>query len=201
MIKNVIFDIGMVLVNFHWEATMKELGIPEDAINTLGQNMIHHKLWHELDLALIPEEQIIENFKKITPECSEYIDLFFNNMDEVVTMFEGADDFIKHLKEKGYNVYLLSNYPARMFELHKKRFHFYPYVDGEVVSFQYNITKPDPKIYELICNKYDLNPQECIFLDDRQENIDAAISYGMQGFVVTDPFEARNKLMDILHIS
>lgn len=199
MIKNIIFDIGMVLVNFHWEETMRGLGIPEEAIQVLGPNMVLNKVWHKLDLGIIPEADIIDEFKRMNPEYKEYIDMFFNNMEGVITMFDGADDFMKLLKQEGYKIYLLSNYPARMFELHKKRYLFYPYVDGEVISFQCHLAKPDPRIYEMLCSKYNLLPEECIFLDDRAENIEAAIAYGMQGIIVTNPYTVRKDLLDILH--
>lgn len=198
MIKNIIFDVGMVLVDFHWEQTMRELGIPETVIHDLDKRMIHHNLWKELDLANIPEEDIVSEFKAQNPQYADYIDLFFQNLDEVVTTFDGTAEFIQELKGKGYKIYLLSNYPARMWKMHIPRFLFYPYVDGEVVSYQYHLSKPDRRIYETLCAKYQLNPQECIFLDDRQENIDTAKALGFEGIVVTDPFHARDELLKVL---
>lgn len=54
--KNIVFDIGMVLIDFHWKTTMQKLGIPDDAIEVLGRNMINHPLWNHFDLDDIPEE-------------------------------------------------------------------------------------------------------------------------------------------------
>jgi putative hydrolase of the HAD superfamily len=72
----------------------------------------------------MPEPELIKRFKELSPECSSYIDLFMNNLDEVVDMFPGADMWLKDLKSRGYNIYLLSNYPRRLFALHTPRFHF-----------------------------------------------------------------------------
>ena len=81
--KNIIFDIGMVLVDFHWKSTMEKLGIPADVIDTLDHNMINHPMWNHFDLDDMPEPELIKRFKELSPECSSYIDLFMNNLDEV----------------------------------------------------------------------------------------------------------------------
>ena len=196
--KNIIFDIGMVLVDFHWKSTMEKLGIPADVIDTLDHNMINHPMWNHFDLDDMPEPELIKRFRELSPECSSYIDLFMNNLDEVVDMFPGADMWLKDLKSRGYNIYLLSNYPRRLFALHTPRFHFLPYTDGRVVSYEYHVTKPDAAIYEHLCNKYNLVPEESIFLDDRQANLDAAAKLGFHTLLVTDPIGVRGALDDIL---
>ena len=155
-------------------------------------------MWNHFDLDDMPESELIERFKELSPECSSYIDLFMNNLDEVVDMFPGTDMWLKDLKDKGYNIYLLSNYPRRLFALHTPRFHFLPYTDGRVVSYEYHVTKPDAAIYEHLCSKYNLVPEESIFLDDRQANLDAASKLGFHTLLVTDPIGVRKTLDDIL---
>ena len=196
--KNIIFDIGMVLVDFHWRTTMQKLGIPENVIDTLDRSMVNHPLWNHFDLDDIPESELIQKFKELSPECSEYIDLFMNNLDDVVDMFPDADKWLKSLKDRGYHVYLLSNYPRRLFALHTPRFHFLPYTDGRVVSYECHITKPDERIYQRLSSKYNLIPEECIFLDDRQANLDAAEKLGFNTLLVTDPIAVRTELDNIL---
>lgn len=88
----------MVLVDFHWRTTMQKLGIPENVIDTLDRNMVNHPLWNHFDLDDIPESELIQKFKELSPECSEYIDLFMNNLDDVVDMFPDADKWLKSLK-------------------------------------------------------------------------------------------------------
>lgn len=196
--KNIIFDIGMVLIDFHWSETMAKLGIPQDAIDVLSPNMVENPLWRHYDLDDIPEAELISEFKKLSPQYSSYIDLFLDNMEEVVDMYEGADEWLRELKSRGYNIYLLSNYPRRMFGLHTKRFHFLPYTDGRVVSYEYHVVKPDPEIYRILCDKYDIRPEESVFLDDRQVNLDAAAALGFSTILVKDPFEARKQLAELL---
>ena len=177
---------------------MQKLGIPENVIDTLDHNMVNHPLWNHFDLDDIPEAELIQKFKELSPECVEYIDLFMNNLDDVVDMFPDADKWLKSLKDRGYHIYLLSNYPRRLFALHTLRFHFLPYTDGRVVSYECHITKPDERIYQCLCSKYNLIPEECIFLDDRQANLDAAEKLGFNTILVTDPITVRAELENIL---
>lgn len=196
--KNIIFDIGMVLIDFHWDTAMRELGFSKEAVDHLGKNMIHHPLWHHLDLDDMPEDEIVKGFQEISPMYAKEIRLFFANMEQVVTMYEGADLWLKELKEADYNVYLLSNYPRRMFEMHMKKFYFLPYTDGRVVSYECHLGKPDPEIYRHLCQKYNILPLESVFLDDREDNILAAKELGFSTIHVKDPFLARRELGEFL---
>lgn len=198
MIKNIIFDIGNVLIDFHWDKTMRELGIPEDAIKHLGENMINHKLWSHMDKNDIPEGELVQRFKEISPQYSEYIDRFFSNMENVVSDFPESADWLKELKQRGYKIYLLSNYPERMFKMHSKRYGFMPYVDGKVVSYECKMIKPDEGIYRLLCEKYDIIPEESVFLDDRKENVEASVRLGFNGILVGNQKEARKTLDELL---
>lgn len=199
MIKNIVFDIGMVLIDFHWKKTMQELGFSKETIECLGKNMVCNKMWSHMDLNDIPEDELVVKFKEMSPDYTNEIDLFFDNIEDVITMYEGADVWLKELSDKGYNIYLLSNYPKRMFEIHKNRFKFLPYTKGRVVSYECNLIKPDIRIYQLLCERYKLVPEECIFLDDRDENIEAAKQLGFIGVVVNNPFEIRKELEEYLN--
>lgn len=77
-------------------------------------------------------------------------------------------------------MYLLSNYSEELFKKHTEYADFMNDIDGLIVSYMVHKAKPDPAIYAALCEKYELNPSECLFFDDRLENVQAAISYGMQ---------------------
>lgn len=198
MIKNIIFDIGMVLIDFHWAKTMRDLGISEEAVEHLRVNMMNHPMWNEMDRNVMTEPEIVAEFKKLSPQYAAEIDLFLGNMDQVVTDFPKSEAWVKGLKEQGYNVYLLSNYPERMFKMHWEHYSFAPYVDGKVVSYECNLTKPDPAIYKLLCERYDLKEEESVFLDDRQDNIDAAKALGFEGIHVLNQEQAIGDLAKLL---
>ena len=117
------------------------------------------------------------------PEYSKEIDKFWEKPEKFVEEYPYSEALIDDLHKEGYYVYLLSNYPLHMYELHWPSFKFFSKVDGYVVSAVEKLCKPDPEIYKLLCDRYDLIPEECLFIDDRQVNVDAAISVGMSGLL------------------
>lgn len=195
--KNIVFDVGMVLVDFRWRDYMRDRGFSEDIIELLGDKMINNPLWNELDRGVIEESKVIASFKEELPECSDEIDRFWNNEVELVREFDYAGPMIKGLKKAGYNVYLLSNYPQRMHDLHWPRFSFIEDIDGKVVSALEHMVKPDIEIYELLINRYNLKPGKTVFLDDRRVNVEAAKKTGMQGIVFTSYDNAKAELEKI----
>lgn len=199
MIKNIVFDVGEVLVDFRWQGYMKDLNFPEDVIQYLGEKVVYNPLWNELDRGLIPREEIITKMKACVPEYDAEVTLFFDKIENIVITRSYSKPWLKELRERGYKVYLLSNYPGDLFDLHEKtRFDFIDEIDGKIVSGHVKMIKPEPEIYQCLFDKYNLKPEECVFLDDRQVNIDAAQKAGMQGILFTSYEEARSNLETLL---
>lgn len=179
-IKNVVFDVGMVLIDFCWEEQCRKLGFQDEVIEAFSVNMIHSKYWDMLDEGTIETNEAKRKFLDAMPQYETQLQLFWQNIDGVVKEYAYAKPLVKELQEKGYRVYLLSNYPLAMYEMHWPTFSFFPMVDGYVVSAPERMRKPNLAIYKLLCDRYGLDQTECLFVDDRQENVDAAIAYGMQ---------------------
>ena len=111
MIKNIVFDIGNVLVRFQPDEAMREIGIEENKIAALAHATYENPVWVELDRGVIPENEIIDEMVKVAPQYEEDIRRFFKEGKAfVVKAFDYAADWIKELKSRGYKVYLLSNY-------------------------------------------------------------------------------------------
>ena len=89
------------------------------------------------------------------------------------------------LKQKGYRIYLLSNYSKDFFEVHTKGASFMDDIDGKVVSYEIHEMKPDKIIYEHLLGKYDLKPEESVFFDDRPENTETAEELGIKSYTIT----------------
>lgn len=94
-------------------------------------------------------------------------------------------DKIEALKKRGYGIYLLSNYCKELFDKHTAGAGFLNDLDGGVISYQIHKTKPDPGIYSFLLQKYGLNPSECLFFDDRAENVEAAQKLGIAAVQIT----------------
>ncbi len=195
MIKNIIFDVGNVLVDFRWRAYMEDLGFSEETIEVLADCVVNCELWNELDRGVLPEAEVVDIMKKRTPGYDKEIDLFWERSFEIVSVYPYTDAWLSNLKGRGYRIYLLSNYPKRLFALHASTiFHFLQYTDGRIVSGEVKAVKPEPDIYRILFETYQLNPAECIFIDDRVDNIMAAKAQGMQGIIAKNYEQTREDL-------
>ena len=201
MIKNIIFDIGGVLVSFEPDRVFREMGLPEEEVQILYQHTAKSPYWKELDRGVLPKEEVFQTMVNTMPQAyrKDAMEFFTKRIPEAVTSFDYSADWLKGLKERGYNIYLLTNYPEWLFETHwKKGFTFVPYVDGKVVSGKVKLIKPDHAIYETIIKKYGLNPAESVFIDDVKENVQAAKETGLNAIQFTNINDVKNQLEKLL---
>lgn len=185
MIKNIVFDIGNVLIDFAWEKTMQELGFDEKCIETLADGYINNDLWDEMDRGVMTFEEVIKLAVKAMPQYEKEIRLFVDNLILTIRPFDYSEKWVKDLKSKGFNVYLCTNYPDSTFEesVNRELFPFYPYIDGKIVSSRVHLLKPSVEIFNALFDKYNLKAEECVFIDDKEKNVNGAKKAGMNGFV------------------
>lgn len=199
MIRNVVFDIGMVLVNFRYREYMEDLGFSKEIQEIFCKNIVENILWGDLDLGVRSAEEVIRDMKDSVSEYPAEADAFFEQINDIVETFPYALPWIQELKREGYRVYLLSNYPKDLFALHAKgKFTFADAVDGRIVSGYVKMVKPDPEIYKLLCMTYDLKPEECVFLDDREDNLKSAMALGFHTVRFQNYEQARAELEKLL---
>lgn len=197
MIRTVVLDIGQVLAHFRWEEVMMECGYDEEVAQKVGKATVLGEYWSEFDRSAISDEEIIDKCCSLAPEVSDEIRNFFNHITDTVREFPYAKEFIESLKRNGYKVYLLSNYSKTNFEYALKNFTFIPCADGRVISYEIQSVKPEPEIYEHLINKYHINPNEAVFLDDSLPNLKAAEKFGFNTIHVTDIKKALEELKDL----
>lgn len=172
MIKNIIFDVGMVLVDFCWEDLMKQLGFAGEVFEAVADATVRTPEWNEYDRSAKTDEELLAGFKEKAKEHAQQIQLFWDNMSGMIRQYPYAKSWITALKEAGYQVYILSNYARRTYELTKSEgLDFLPLADGAVFSFETGFIKPEKEIYHFIMDKYGLNPKECVFIDDNLANL------------------------------
>ena len=185
MIKNIIFDVGDVLLEYRWKDMLKDYGLPDDEAYKVGNLMFNDNLWHEFDLANMTRDEIVGQYLKNYPDYAEVMQWIMTHGELMHVKREDVWEKAQKLKEKGYGIYILSNYSQELFEKHTKDAPFISLADGVVVSYQIHITKPDEKIYRYLLDKYNLKAEECIFFDDREENTEAARKLGIEAITVT----------------
>ena len=181
MIRNIVFDIGNVLVNFDPKSFLKRKGFDEAMADRIIEASVKTPVWNELDRGAWTEEELIEGFVRNDPKIEEQIRRAFSDYEDIVLPTTYAIPWIKELKSKGYRVYYLSNC-SRMVEVQcKEAMAFLPYTDGGILSYTDKLIKPDPAIYLLFLERFGLHADETVFLDDTLVNIEAAEKLGIHG--------------------
>lgn len=198
MVKNIVFDIGRVLVG--WEPYSHNF-FDEKTNKIVCEAMFDSGLWMEFDRGVLEEDEIIRRMTAVVNGYEQQIKYYVDNIDKVVSKKEYAAPLIKSFKEKGYKVYYLSNYNQPVLRSAPDVLYFLPEMDGGIFSCDVKLVKPDHRIYELLCEKYNLIPSECIFIDDRKDNVDGAIECGWQAILFTNYDDTIKKLNAILGIA
>lgn len=191
--KNIIFDFGNVLATFSEDKIIGNYcSSPEDFV--LMKQAVFYS-WDEMDKGTIDYDAYMKHVASILPDhLQSAIAELSRSWYQQLTPMEETWNFVKELKEKGYSVYILSNAPT-FFADHADFFPITKEFDGIVFSGPLKIAKPEPAIYEYLFDTYCLKPEECLFLDDKKKNVDAAQKLGMDGIVFTGDIEVvKNKL-------
>lgn len=195
MINTVIFDIGNVLVHFRWRELYEELGFTGERFEKIADATVRNPWWEEFDKGLMTTEEIIDRFAMSAPEYKKEIAEIYEHTGDLVRLYDYAIPWITQLKEKGYKVYILSNWSRPAYEANlETNLRFLKKTDGAVMSFQEGIIKPDRKIYELICRRYDIEPKRAVFIDDNAANIQGARDFGLHAIHFLNEAQAKEEL-------
>ncbi len=198
MIKNIIFDVGGVLLEYRWKDMLTDHGLSGEEALKVGRLMFDDPLWTDMDKAdRSRDEAIIAAYMEKYPEYAGTIQWFLTHVEYMHVPRKEIWRLVHRLKEKGYRLYILSNYPETMFRKHTDDADFMADMDGEVVSYQIRKVKPDPEIYRHLLDKYHLVPEECLFFDDRPENTRAAERLGIHTVTVTSREFLKGKLEEM----
>ena len=185
MVKNIVFDMGGVLIDFDPDRTLSGLFDAGDA-HLIFHVLFESGLWQQLDLGILHLPEIAERACTQLPErlhgrVTDMLCRWWSFMPPI----DGMEDFVRRIKANGYGVYLLSNTSDDVYA----NFGNYPVLslmDGIIASCDYGVIKPDARLYEALYTKYALQPSECFFIDDVQKNIDGAAKTGMAGHCFAD---------------
>ncbi len=179
MIKNIIFDIGGIILDDSDDNLSKVLG--EDINCILSK--IHGTVFKEYLAGTIDYDSYFDSFKndvdyeKIKKVISK------DNLPITLPLLKNNYDYIKSLKDKGYNLYLLSNINKESFDYLKTIIDIDGIFNGGVYSYQENILKPNKRIFELLVSRYNLNKEETVYFDDMNKNIIAGNEFGIKSIL------------------
>lgn len=194
MIKTIIFDLGNVLISFVPSEYLKKKNYPENIRNTIIKDIFKSDEWKKLDNGVINLQEAIDSIDSKSSLKREEITLIFNLRTDIMFPLDENVRLLPALKKQGYSLYYLSNFPLDTFEIIKNDYFFFRYFDGGIISSEVKLTKPDVKIFKFMLDKFSLEPGECLYVDDLEENVRSAKSVGMNGLTT---FGAEN-ISDLL---
>jgi putative hydrolase of the HAD superfamily len=190
--KNIIFDLGGVI--FEWNPDYFLPAILKTNTQAIDyfRTILNSGLWRSFDRGTVSIEQAAE---KIDPKFDKalYVD-FCRKLPKYITPVKEMVQIFYKVKKLGFKTYMLSNFPKELFEEVSKKNEFLKEFDGSVISYKVKEIKPEPEIYKTLLEKYSLNPEECLFLDDRKENLEAAKKIGIDGILVEEPKKVTQEL-------
>ena len=193
MIKNVIFDLGDVLINNNPIEYIRSLGYSQEKTQELYQALDTDTLWHDKDIGIYESYiDCIPIFQMHHPNLLKEIADFFQDswMEKVYTPIEENMILYKKAQELGYDIFLLTNYSVDGFAYLERTYDFIRDAKGRIVSSHVHCCKPEHRIYELLLDKYQLKASECLFFDDNIRNIKAAKELGINAVLFNNVQEA-----------
>lgn len=186
MIKNIIFDIGNTLLSFNPMGYLKKELNDDTVINTLYETIFKSPEWVSLDRGTLTQEEAVEKFCSRQPSLKNEIKQVMEKWERILTPMDESIKLLKYLKSTGCRIYLLSNFHEKAFEYIFDKYSFIKNADGMVISCQVKLLKPEKEIYQALLEKYSLIPEESLFIDDFDKNIEAARELGINGICFKD---------------
>lgn len=194
-IKNIIFDMGRVLLKFDPYVSLNTYCESEEDVALIYRELFEGPEWIMGDEGKITNGQRYELVKERVPErLHRTLKLVVENWVMCMEPVDGAQAFYALVKEKGYKTYVLSNACNRFYG-YFPRFYDLNSFEGVVVSSDVKMIKPNAAIYEYILKTYQLKPEECLFIDDVEANVEAAKAAGIKGFLFRNNYEELKEML------
>ena len=194
MIKNIIFDLGNVLISFRPSEYFDKKNYPGAIKSTILTDIFGSKEWLMLDNGDITTLQAIDAIAKRSSLNKDEVAHIFNLRTDLMFPLDTNVRLLPELKKRGYGLYFLSNFPLDIFEEIQMGYFFFRYFDGGLISAEAKSSKPDPGIYKILMEKYSLKPNECLFIDDIEKNVKTAESIGMKGVFTNGSLEISKEI-------
>ena len=181
MIKNIVFDMGGVLIDYNPEKALYGELDKESADIALAE-IFRNNIWSEKDRGVVSAEEILALKGGLIPaHAYDKVAEMVMNLYPFMPPFEETERIVKRLKSNGYRIFLLSNASLDFYD-EKKNIPALSYFDGYLISADYKLIKPEKEIYLTLFSKFNLRPEECFFIDDVEANCEASRALGMKAF-------------------
>jgi putative hydrolase of the HAD superfamily len=195
-IRNIVFDVGGVLVEWRPHLILSALYPNDRAKQDLVRSQVfaNHGWAHVVDRGLLDERQVVLWFQSQTGLPGPDMQRLFRLVHDLLEPIPASLELLRELSAAGLNLYCLSNMPEFTWRYLQKTWDFWSLFKGVVVSCHLRKIKPEPEIYQHLMQQYSLRPEECVFIDDREENANGARAVGMHAFVFRGADDCRANL-------
>lgn len=186
--KNILFDMGNVLISYNPEWVIRHYTEDEELIREVKNIVFNSQEWFLLDAGLIEEEKAERNWMERlrSDKARELAHLSFQNWHLYnMKVIPGTAEIIRALKENGKEIYLLSNASMRLLYIYKEVIPAVECFSGIFYSAAHKCVKPQDIIYKRFLKEYSLKPSDCFFIDDLEDNIMAAKEAGINGAIMS----------------
>jgi glucose-1-phosphatase len=201
MIKNIVFDLGNVLISFRPSEYFDKKNYPETIKSTILTDIFGSKEWGMLDKGEISTSEAIDAITLKSSLKKEEIAHIFSLRTDLLFPLDQNVKLLPDLKKRGFRLYFLSNFPMDIFEEVKTGYYFFKYFDGGIISAEVKFSKPDIRIYEILLKKYSLISEECLYIDDLEPNVKAAETAGMKCLLTFGSQEISKEIEDALNLT
>lgn len=198
MIKNLIFDLGNVLLSWKPEEFLENCGYATERKAIIINDIFRSPEWLMLDNGDISIGDAIERIAAKSSLKSGEIAAVFDLRPRILYPLVSNIKMLPALKKQGFKLYYLSNFPDDIFDDLVEQYDFFKYFDGGLISARAKASKPDRRIYEMLLEKYSLKAGESLFADDSLLNVRGAETVGIKGVHVSIPEDLRGHLKEIV---
>lgn len=198
MIRNIIFDFGKVLVDYDFEGLFKKYIPDAERCRTITQLLHTDSILHLMDREQEPFMDVINHIITLFPDYETEIRIFAEHFPEIVIgEMPGMRQLLTSLKAQGYRLYGLTNWCSKV-HVTMKQYPIFSLLDGRVISSEEKLIKPQPEIYQCLLQRYNLQAEETLFVDDRADNIEGGERVGIRGIVFLNAEQLKHDLSAIL---
>jgi 2-haloacid dehalogenase len=197
----IIFDLGAVLIDWNPRYVYRKMFVTEDAMEYfLSEICTSH--WNEQQDAGRPFAEATQILTAQYPHYTREIAAYYGKWVEMLAgpIMPSVEMFTKLKESKKYKIVALTNWSAESFPIALEMYDFLHWFDGILVSGDENLKKPDPAIFELLLDRYDIDRSKAVFIDDNLKNFEAATQLGIKSIHFLNPNQCRKDLSTILEI-
>jgi putative hydrolase of the HAD superfamily len=199
MIKNIVFDLGRVLIDWDPYGYMIK-HFEKEVAEFLKKHVFETEDWQIMDKGEISEEELWQDKLDKFPDYKDYILHMKGKVLELLTPIQQNVSLIPLLKEKGFKLFVLSNFSKNSFQKVFEKYDFFKYFDGMIISSHVKEIKPYERIYQILIEKYKINPEESLYIDDKMENIETGKKLGFKTIHLDKPEELKEKLKEYIEL-